>query len=137
MSDTDNIASMKIDPASLYRDETYTDHKTGSIRCMVPVKSDGSEDDSRNTIYIGQAQMMTSMGPYPLTFEIEADSLEQACEKFGPAAKQAVDKTIEEAKEYQRQQASSIVVPGQGGAGGLGGGMGGPGGIGGGGIKMP
>ena len=40
-------------------------------------------------------------------------------------------------KEYQRQQASSIVVPGQGGAGGLGGGMGGPGGIGGGGIKMP
>ena len=32
---------------------------------------------------------------------------------FGEAAKVAVEKTMEELKEMQRQQASSIVVPGR------------------------
>lgn len=136
MSDTAKIAEMKIDSSKLYRDETYTDQTIGSIRCLIPVTADGSADTSRATIYIGQAQMMTGMGPIPLTFEIEADNLQQACEKFGPAAQAAVEKTIEEAKELQRQQASSIVVPGQnGGMGGMGG-MGG-GSVPGGGLKLP
>ena len=137
MSETDKFASMKIDTNSLYRDETYTDHKVGTLRCMIPVTSDGATDSSRDTIYIGQTQIMTTMGPMPLSFEIDATTLTEACEKFGPAAQQAVEKTIEEAKEYQRQQASSIVVPGQGGMGG-GPGIGGGGpGMGGGGFQMP
>ncbi len=131
-SDTAQIASMKIDTNNLYRDESYTDQKIGSIRCLIPVTAAGEDDSSRDSIFVGQAQMMTGMGPVPLTFEIEAQSLAEACEKFGPAAQQAVERTIEEAKEYQRQQASSIVVPGQGG------GMDGLGGLGGGGgFKLP
>jgi len=134
MTDTAQIAEMKIDTGNLFREQTYTDQKVGSIRCMIPVNTDGSDDSARDTIYIGQAQMMTGMGPVPLTFEIDAANIQEACEKFGPAAQGAVEKTIEEAKEYQRQQASSIVVPGQGGGGmppGAGGGLGG------GGFKMP
>ena len=49
----------------------------------------------------------------------------EAAEGFGDAAKGAFEKTMEELKEMQRQQASSIVVPGEGGMDPMGGGMGG------------
>ena len=54
---------------------------------------------------------MTPGGALPLNFEIPADSLEGAIEGFGDAAQQAVESTMEELREMQRQQASSIVVP--------------------------
>ena len=105
--------SMNI--ADMYREENFTDRKIGNIRRMIPVDSEGKPDASRDTIYIGQTQMMTNMGPLPLTFEIEANSLEEACQGFATGAQQAVERTIEEAKEMQRQQASQIVIPGAGG----------------------
>jgi len=112
--------SMSI--ADMYREENFTDRKIGNIRRLTPVTGDGEPDTSRNTIYIGQTQMMTNMGPIPLTFEIEATSLEEACTGFAEGAQLAVERTIEEAKEMQRQQASQIVIPGAGGGGGLPGG---------------
>jgi hypothetical protein len=75
---------------------------------------------------------MTGAGPLPISFEIEAATLAEAVDKFGDAAKEAIERTVRELQELRRQQASSIVVP-QGGMGGLG-----PGGLGGGGkIQMP
>ena len=126
---------IKMDSDAMYREEVFTDRKMGTIRVMTPVKSDGSEDSSRSVLYVGQAQLMTPMGALPLAFEIEASSLNEALEKYPDEAQHALDKTLEELKELQRQQASSIVMPGDPGMppGGLpGGGM--PGG---GGIKMP
>ena len=132
MSEEKIEASMDRD--SLYREEMISDRKMGTIRVMTPIKPDGRDDDARKVLYVGQAQIMTPMGALPVAFEIEADSLDQAVDGYADAAKEAIDNTIKELQELQRQAQSSIVVPGSGGgAGGLGGG-GMPGG---GGIQIP
>ena len=129
----DRTADPKMDPATLYREEVYTDRKVGTIRTLTPVKPDGSDDASRTVIYVGEAQLLTSMGAVPITFEIDAGSLDEAVKKFAEHAKEAVERTVKDIQEMRRQAASSIVVP-QGGMGG----MGPPGGLPGGGkIQMP
>jgi hypothetical protein len=131
----DRPTEPKMDPKSLYREEIITDRKVGTIRVLTPIKSDGSSDASRTITYIGEAQLLTSVGTLPINFEIEARSLEEAVRKFAEVAKEAVERTVKDLQELRRQAASSIVVP-QGGMGGLGG-MG-PGGMPGGGkIQIP
>lgn len=132
LNPNERAADAKMDATALYREDVYTDRKVGTIRALTPVKSDGSPDASRNTVYAGEAQIMTNAGPLPINFEIEAASLEEAAGKFAGAAKEAVERTVKELQELRRQAASSIVVP-QGGMGGIG-----PGGLPGGGkIQMP
>jgi hypothetical protein len=116
-----------MDPATLYREEVITDRKVGTIRMLTPVKKDGSTDTSRAVIYVGEAQLLTSVGTLPINFELEAQTLEEAVSKFAGAAKDAVERTMKDLQELRRQAASSIVVP-QGGMGGLPGGGLGPGG---------
>lgn len=123
----DQAPETKMDADSLYREDIITDRKVGTIRRMIPLKTDGSDDSARPTIYVGEAQIMTNAGPLPINFDIEAKTLAEAVEKFGSSAKEAVERTVRELQELRRQQASSIVVPGAGGMGGLGG----PGGLGG------
>jgi integrase len=96
----------------------------------------GSDDPDRDVLYIGQASLMTPGGSLPLNFEIEASSLREAVEKFGDLAQEAVQDAIQQLQEMRRDQASSLVIPGQGGQGGGGGMPGGgmPGG--GGGIQL-
>ena len=131
----DRPTEPKMDSTSLYREEVVTDRKVGTIRVLTPIKSDGSTDASRAVTYIGEAQLLTSVGTLPINFEIEAQSLEDAVKKFADVAKEAVERTVKDLQELRRQAASSIVVP-QGGMGGLGG-MG-PGGMPGGGkIQIP
>ena len=121
-----------MDASSLYREEIYTDRKVGTIRTLVPVTADGATDGSRPVVYAGEAQIMTQMGPLPITFEIEAKSLAEAVTGYAAAAKVAVERTVKELQELRRQAASSIVLPGQGGGGYP------PGGLGGGGkIQIP
>lgn len=114
----------KMDPASLYREEIITDRKVGTIRMMTPLSGDGTTDAKRPVLYMGEAQIMTGAGPLPINFEIEAKTLTEAVDKFGPAAKEAIERTVRELQEMRRQAASSIVVP-QGGMPPLGGGGGG------------
>ncbi len=129
MAETDNIPDIHMDPDGLYREETVTDQKIGTIRVMTPITADGTTDETRSILYIGQSQMMTPAGALPLNFEIPADNLKAAVENFGEHAKQAMEETVEKLREMQRQQASQIVVPGAGGGmGGLGGAGGPPGG---------
>jgi hypothetical protein len=129
----EKMTEPKMDAKALYREEIYTDRKVGTIRTLTPVKSDGSEDTSRKVVYVGEAQILTSVGALPITFEIEAKSLEEAVGNFAAVAKDAVERTVKDLQELRRQAASSIVVP-QGGMGGLGPGGMGPGG---GKIHMP
>jgi hypothetical protein len=116
----------KMDPASLYREEIITDRKVGTIRMMTPLTGEGATDAKRPVLYMGEAQIMTGAGPLPINFEIEAKTLTEAVNEFGPAAKEAIERTVRELQEMRRQAASSIVVP-QGGMPPLGGGMGGGG----------
>jgi hypothetical protein len=108
-----------IDPASLYLEEVFTDRRVGSIRRLTPVKGDGAPDAARTVVYVGETQVMSTLGALPIVFEIDAKSLEDAAVKFGPLAKDAIEKTVRELQEMRRQAASSIVVP-QGGMGDLG-----------------
>jgi hypothetical protein len=122
----------KMDPASLYREEIITDRKVGTLRMMTPLTTTGATDASRPVLYMGEAQIMTSAGPLPISFEIDATTLAEAVDGFAEAAKEAIEKTVRDLQELRRQAASSIVVP-QGGMGNLG-----PGGLGGGGkIQLP
>jgi hypothetical protein len=131
-ANTDRATETSMDASSLYREEIITDRKVGTIRMLTPLTGAGAVDASRPVIYMGEAQIMTQAGPLPITFDIEAATLKDAVDKFGPAAKEAVERTVRELQELRRQAASSIVVP-QGGMGGLGGG-----GMGGGGkIQLP
>ena len=110
-------ADAKMDADALYREDIITDRKMGTLRRMIPVKRDGSDDTARPTLYVGEAQIMTNAGPLPINFEVEAKTLTEAVEKFGGAAKEAVERTVRELQELRRQQASSIVVPGMGAPG--------------------
>ena len=122
MSNPETSNEINMDASNLYREETFTDNKVGTLRRITPVTAEGEADSSRAVQFVGSTQVMTSAGPLPLSFEIEADSLSAAAAGFGEGAKQAFERTMEELKEMQRQQASQIVVPGSGGMGGMGGG---------------
>ena len=110
---------LKLDPDKLYLEEVFTDRRIGTLRRLTPVTKDGKTDAARAVVYVGETQIMTPAGSIPIGFEIGAGSLGEAAEKFGPAAKDAIDRTVRELQELRRQASSSIVVPqGQLGGGG-------------------
>lgn len=135
MPETPEELELSMDGTDLYREEVFTDRRAGTIRRLTPVTIDGNEDPSRPVRYVGQAQIMTPVGVMPLTFELDAANLKEAVDKFPAGVREAVERTIEEAKELRRQASSSIVIP-ESGQVDLGGGP--PGGLPGGGkIKLP
>jgi hypothetical protein len=119
-----NAPDPRMDANDLYREDTITDRKVGTIRVLTPVRPDGSTDPARTAVYVGQAQIMTPAGVLPLTFEIPAATLAEACAGFAEGAKIAFEETMQELQEMRRQQASSIVIPDAGAAAALG--QGGP-----------
>ena len=125
-------ADAAMDAASLYREEIYTDRKVGTLRVMAPVTPSGAPDPSRPTVFQGEAQLMTNMGPLPISFDIEAKDLAEAVANYAEATKSGVERAMRELQEMRRQASSSLVIP-QTGAGGLP-----PGGLPGGGkIQLP
>ncbi|MBI5241031.1 MAG: hypothetical protein HY926_11210 [Elusimicrobia bacterium] len=113
-----------MDADSLFKEEVFTDHQTGTIRRLSPVKADGSPDPARQAVYLGEAHLMTSAGALPLTFEIQAASLGEAAEKYGIGVKAAYEQALAEFQELRRRASSGLVLPGAGATGleGMGGG---------------
>jgi hypothetical protein len=134
MADDRNLEP-QMDASSMYLEEMFTDRKVGAIRRLTPVKSDGSVDSTREVLFLGQAEIMTNMGPVPINFELPGPTLDTAIGGFSDAAAEAVERTVQQIQELRRQQASQLVVP-QGGLPGLGG-AGAPPGRGGGKIQLP
>ncbi len=124
MNNPETSNEIRMDSANLYLEEVFTDNVVGTLRRLSPVTATGDPDATRSTKFVGATQVLTTAGPLPLSFEIKGESLAEAAENFGDAAKEAFEKTMEELKEMQRQQASSIVIPGagKGPMGGTGGG---------------
>lgn len=118
MQNPNQEEQIQFNKTDLYKEETYTDRKVGSIKKMTPVTVDGDDDSTRPVLFLGQSQMMTPMGAIPLNFEIPGITLSEALENFGEAAEQCVQETVEELQRMQREQASSIVLPGQSQPGG-------------------
>jgi hypothetical protein len=133
MADEMKDVDIAMDDANLYREETFTDRRVGTLQQLTPVDSTGARDHARPLLYVGQTQVLTPAGALPLSFEIPAESLSEAVSHFGEQAKQAVAGAMQRLEELRREAASSLIVPGSGGSG-----RGGPGGLGpGGGFQLP
>ena len=125
MADDLNDADIAMDGAALYREETFTDRRVGTLQRLTPVTAAGATDTTRPVLYVGQTQVLTPAGALPLSFEVQAKSLDDAVAQFGEHAKQALNRTLRRLEELRREQASSIIVPGSAPPGGLGGAGGG------------
>lgn len=117
-----------VDTSNLYREESITDLQAATIRRLIPITADGSVDPTRSERYIGDTTLMTQMGPIPVQFPIEVASLGEAFAKFPAGVREAIERLNERAREMAREEASRIVVPGQGSVPGLAGGVPRPGG---------
>jgi len=107
------LEEINVDRDGLYLEEVFTDLKIATIRRLTPVKPDGSPDSSRPTLFQGQTQLMSQMGPIPVSCAIEAADMTEAMDKFPEAIGEAVERMIDEAREMQRQESNRIIVPGQ------------------------
>jgi len=106
------LAEIKFDRKNLYREETVTDLKVGTIQRLVPIKVDGTRDQSREPLFVGQTQLISQGGPLPVSSRIEATDLEEAIRLFPATMQKAVEKLVDEVKQLQREQMGRIVVPG-------------------------
>lgn len=116
MADLDNL-SADMDAANLYTEEIVTDRKMGTIHVLTPITPEGAKDPTRVPIFTGEVQIMTQMGPLPISFDIPAASVAEAVSKYGEAAKEGVRQTLERLQEMRREAASKIVTPGSPGFG--------------------
>lgn len=108
----------KVDTNNLYREEAITDFKVASIRRLVPINLDGSEDQNRTPIFIGHTELMSPEGPVPLQARLNADNFKDAMDEFPNAMNHALADMVEKLKEMQRQQSQEktdnrIIVPGR------------------------
>lgn len=126
-------ADIAMDGANLYHEESFTDRRIGSLQRLTPVTASGARDESRPVLYVGHTQVLTPAGALPISFEVEAKTLDEAVAKFGINAQEALADTMKRLEEMRRDAASSLIVPGSGGPGG----PAGPGGPRGGGIQFP
>jgi len=114
-----NDIDFTIDRGNLYREESITDLKVASIRRLIPVKADGTDDPERETVFIGHTQLMSPDGPLPIQAQLEAKTIEQAMDEFPTAMQQALFEVIENIKKMRRQQQvqdrsdQRIIVPGR------------------------
>ncbi len=108
-----------MNPDTLYREENYTDNRLGAIRKLIPVTTNGAVDSNRPIKFIGSAQIMSQMGPIPLSFELAGATIGDAAENFAASAEIAIQEAAAELEQMRREQASQIVMPGQSSSGGI------------------
>ncbi len=102
-----------VDKDNLYREESYTDLQMASIRKMVPIKADGTDDGTREPLFFASTQLMSPQGPLPIQAPLKSKTLEAAIEEFPGVIKFAIEKTVEKIQKMQQEEESRIVVPGR------------------------
>ena len=117
---TNNQLDFTVEKTNLYREENIIDLKMASIRCLTPIKPDGTIDESREKIFMGHTQLMSPQGPVPLHAPLKASTLEEAMDNFPEAMQHAMAEMIENVKKMQQEQEklkqkedSRIIVPGR------------------------
>jgi len=106
------LDQVQFDSSNLYLEEVITDLRVGTIRRLTPLDADGNRDLGRPMMFFAQAQIMSQMGPLPVSGKIEATTLKEAVENYPQAVQTGIEALMEEAREMQRQEASKIVMPG-------------------------
>ena len=97
--------NLNVDRNNLYREDSVTDIKVAAIRRLTPIKTDGSDDDSRDPIFMGQTQLMSPSGPLLLQSLLEARTLEEAMDKFPTAMQKEVEKAMAQAEKNHKEKA--------------------------------
>jgi len=117
---TNKQIDFTVEKNNLYREENIIDLKSASIRCLTPIKPDGTIDESREKIFMGHTQLMSAQGPIPLHAPLKASTLEEAMENFPEAMQHAMAEMIENVKKMQQEQEKSkqkedsrIIMPGR------------------------
>lgn len=100
-NDRQSTIDFTVNRNNLYREESFTDIRVAAIRRLTPVKPDGSEDDSRDPIFMGQSQLMTPSGPIMLQSLLDAKTFEESMDKFPAAMQKEMDRVMTEVKEKQ------------------------------------
>ncbi len=100
-NDRQSTIDFTVNRNNLYREESFTDVRVAAIRRLTPVKSDGSEDNSRDPIFMGQSQLMTPSGPIMLQSLLDAKTFEESMEKFPAAMQKEMNRVVAEVKEKQ------------------------------------
>lgn len=96
--------NLNVDRNNLYREDSVTDIKVAAIRRLTPIKADGSDDDSRDSIFMGQTQLMSPSGPILLQSLLGARTLEEAIEKFPTAMQKEVEKAMAQAEKNHKEK---------------------------------
>ena len=102
--------SFTVDIDNLYREESVTDLRAASIRQMIPIRADGSDDPTRTRRFIGDTTLMTQMGPIPVQFPLEAPSLAEACKLFPEGIKGAIERLNERARDMAKPRIQVLGV---------------------------
>lgn len=119
MADNQNPQEIDLnfDSQNMYRDDSYTDMKSGSIRVLTPVTTDGVQDNSRTQMFFGSTQLMTPQGPIPVQSKLQANNLEEAIATFPATMQVAVSQFITELQKLheqnKEQEDSRIIMPGR------------------------
>ena len=99
-----NMNEAQLDKENLYREETYTDMKIGSLHKLIPIKIDGTPDESRPAHFTARTQLMSPSGPVPVQADLKAETLETALEEFPSAISVAVEEMVSQAQKFQQEQ---------------------------------
>ena len=113
--DVQQMAELKVDTANLYREEMFTDLRVATLRRLVPVRVDGSDDPSRPVLYSAQTTLMTQAGPVPVSAAIDARTLAEAAQKASGQPAEIVVRA--NGTEIARQKIDEVAVRGQYGRG--------------------
>jgi len=119
MADDMTDTEISMDSESLFKEEMFTDRKVGTIQRLTQVDGEGQPVEGGEVLFVGQTQLMTRAGPLPLNFELDANTLSEAAEKFAAGANQAMEETVKRLEDMRREQSSSIIVPDAAGGGQL------------------
>lgn len=114
--DTSQSIDFTVDKTNLYREEAFTDFKVASIRQLIPIRPDGTDDESRTPVFIGTTQIMSPSGPLPIQEVLKANNFQEALEIFPDAMEKGFEQMVERLKKMQEQENeekdSRIIVPG-------------------------
>lgn len=113
-----NQIDFTVNKENLYKEENVTDLKTASIRCLTPVKIDGTVDENRQKIFIGHTQLMSPQGPVPIQARLNAATLEEAMDRFPAAMENEMVQMVEQLKKMQEEmekaeqkEKSNLILP--------------------------
>lgn len=94
-----------IDANDLWEEKQYTDMKAGGIKAFYPIKPDGTEDTSREPIFVAVTNIETGVGLFPVHGRIEdCTTLEKALVDFQVTLDNVVSEMMEQAEKRELEE---------------------------------